>query len=407
MLTPRHLAAWALGIASIAAGIAACSASNQSAAQSGAGAGGAGTTTTATGVGGAGGVTTGGGGGVLTTSSATGSSSSGLLPDASCAALSSSAQAKLQPADIIIAVDTSGSMDEESAEVQANLNNFATIITQSGIDVHVVLIADSSVCIPAPLGSGQCNGADEKLPAYRHMLQTVASTDAFQQILATYPQWKSVLRPGATKTLAVVSDDDSAMSAADFTAQLLALDPPTFQGFKFDGIVSSTTPDACIFGGCFFNCVACTNPCCNKAEFCTPLSAAEGTVYKQLIMQTTGVYGDLCLQDFGPVFMDMATAVVQSAKLSCEYDIPPPPDMETFDPTKVNVQYTPGGGAPTPILNVPDVGGCGMTGGWYYDDPASPKKIMMCPSTCATLEADTKGQIDVLFGCQTEIKPPE
>ena len=216
-----------------------------------------------------------------------------------------------------------------------------------------------------------------------------------------------MLRPGATKTFAVVSDDDSNLSAASFTSQLLALDPPTFQGFKFDGIVSSTSGDACIFGGCFFNCLACTNPCCNKAEFCSPLAAAEGTVYKQLIAQTSGVYGDLCSQDFNPVFQDMATAVVQSSKLSCEYDLPAPPNMQKFNPAEVNVQYSPGGGAPVSILNVPDAAGCGTKGGWYYDDAASPKKILMCPSTCATLQADAAGKVDVLFGCQTEIKPPE
>ncbi|MFT3766524.1 MAG: hypothetical protein QM820_13575 [Minicystis sp.] len=171
--------------------------------------------------------------------------------------------------------------------------------------------------------------------------------------------------------------------------------------------MSSTPPDACIFGGCFFNCLACTNPCCNKAEFCTPLSAEEGTVYKELIQQTTGVFGDLCSQNFDPVFQDMATAVVQSSQLSCEYDIPPSPNMQTLDPTKVNVQYTPGGSSPTSILNVPDPSGCGTKGGWYYDNATSPTKIIMCPTTCTTLQADKNGKVDVLFGCQTIIKPPE
>lgn len=323
-----------------------------------------------------------------------------------CAALSAQAEAALQPADIIIAVDTSGSMSEESAEVQANLNNFASIITSSGIDVHVVLIADNTVCIPAPLGSGSCGGADEKLPSYRHVVQTVNSNDGLQVILNTYPQWKDSLRPGATKTIAIVSDDDSDLSANAFSTQLVALDP-TFMGYKFDAIVSFTSPDSCIFGGCFFNCGTCTNPCCDKSMFCTPLSAAEGTVYKQLVMQTMGVSGDLCAQNFDPVFQDMATAVVQNAQLSCDYPIPPPPDGQTFDPTKVNVKYTPGGGGEVAILNVATPADCGMLGGWYYDNPAAPTTILMCPGTCDTLKADANGKIDVLFGCETEIKPPE
>lgn len=330
-----------------------------------------------------------------------------------CTSLSSEAKAELQPADIIIAVDTSGSMDQEIAQVQQNLNNFASIITNSGIDVHVVMIADASMCIPAPLGSGQCNGADEKLPTYRHVVQTVNSTDGLQVILSTYPQWKDSLRANASKTLAIVTDDNSSISAADFTAQLLALDPPTFQGFKFDAIASKVDPDSITFT-CFncaiqgmLSCNSCAEKCCDKMIGCTPLPADLGQVYIDLVNQTGGIFGDLCIQDFGPVFQDMATGIVTSAQLSCEYDIPPPPDGETLDPGKVNVNYTPSGQAETPILYVSKPADCGVKGGWYYDDPAAPKKIIMCPTTCDVLKADATGKIEVLFGCETVIKPPE
>ena len=46
------------------------------------------------------------------------------------------------------------------------------------------------------------------------------------------------------KTIAIVTDDNSDISAATFTAQLLALDPPTFDGFKFDAIASKVDPDS-------------------------------------------------------------------------------------------------------------------------------------------------------------------
>lgn len=330
-----------------------------------------------------------------------------------CAGISATASAELQPADIIIAVDTSGSMDQEIAQVQENLNNFASIITGSGIDAHVVLIADATMCIPAPLGSGQCSGADEKLPTYRHVVQTVASTDGLQVILSTYPQWKDALRANATKTIAMVTDDNSAISAAEFTSQLLALDPPAFQGFKFHAIASLIDPDSvqftclnCAFQG-MLSCNNCAEKCCDKMLGCTPLPADKGQVYIELVQQTGGIIGDLCIQDFGPVFQDMATGVVQSAQLSCEYDIPPPPQGEALDPKKVNVNYTPSGQAEMPILFVSAPGDCGVKGGWYYDDPNAPTKIVMCPTTCDTLKADTTGKIDVLFGCETVIKPPE
>jgi hypothetical protein len=316
-----------------------------------------------------------------------------------CASVSSEAESQVQPADIIIAVDTSGSMDEESAEVQANLNNFASIILASGIDVHVVLIADAGVCIPAMLGSGSCPG-DENLPIYQHVVQTVNSNDALQVILATYPQWAGSLRPDASKTFLVVSDDESDLSAGDFTNQLLALDPPTFEGFKFDAIVSFDDPQSCLTACFLSGCVGC-GVCCPS---CMPLAAAEGEVYKQLVMQTMGVSGDLCAQDFDGVFADMATSVVQGSGISCDYDIPAVPGGDPFDPAKVNVEYTPGGTMmPQPIGYVADgPGGCSMqNGGWYYDDPQNPTQIIMCPSTCTALQADATGKVDVLFGCDT------
>jgi len=121
-----------------------------------------------------------------------------------------------------------------------------------------------------------------------------------------------------------------------------------------------------------------------------------------------GVSGDLCDQDFDPVFQNMATAVVQGSKVSCEVDIPPAPDGGIFDPTKVNVEYTPGGmGMATKILNVPNgPGDCGPNGGWYYDDAANPSKIILCPASCTQVQGDPKAKLDVFFGCQTEIAPP-
>lgn len=329
-----------------------------------------------------------------------------------CLAISSEAKAELQPADIIIAVDTSGSMDQEIAQVQQNLNNFASIITASGIDAHVVMIADDTMCIPAPLGSGACGGGDSKLPTYSHVVQTVASSDSLQVILATYPQWKDSLRPGATRTIAVVSDDDSAISANEFKTQLLALDP-SFTGFKFDAIVSLIDPDSITFT-CFqcaisgmLSCNSCAEKCCDKMIGCTPLPADKGQVYLDLVQQTGGIAGDLCIQDFGPVFQDMATGIVQSSQLSCDYDIPPPPQGQMLDPSKVNVNYTPSGQPVTPILYVASPGDCGNKGGWYYDNPGAPTKIIMCPTTCNVLKGDSTGKVDVLFGCETVIKPPE
>ncbi|MEJ7735487.1 MAG: hypothetical protein WKG00_40660 [Polyangiaceae bacterium] len=407
----RRALACALGFALSFVGVNACSPSSGDAGEDGSSQASSGTGASGQGGNGSGassssgsgsGNATGNGGGINPAGTGGGSGVGGA-----CAAVSSEAKPSIQPADIIIAVDTSGSMDEESAEVQANLNQFATIITNSGIDVHVILIADGSVCIPAPLGAGACNGPpDENLPGYRHVQQTVNSNDGLQVILDTYPQWSASLRPDATRTVAIVSDDNSDLSASDFVSQLVALDP-TFQGFKFDAIVASAEPFDC-FASCFAACASCANPCCDKAALCVPISAAKGTVYESLVSQTMGVIGDLCEQNFDPVFQSMATGIISGSQVSCALDIPKP-DGGMLDPGKVNVKYTPGGnGNPSSIGNVPGgAAACDAQGGWYYDDPVNPTQIILCPATCTVVQSDPDAKVEVLFGCETEIIVPD
>lgn len=97
-----------------------------------------------------------------------------------------------------------------------------------------------------------------------------------------------------------------------------------------------------------------------------------------------------------------ALDAIQQSALGCEYTIPQPA-MGMLDYDKVNVQYTPGGGSPQVILNVPDAASCDpMTGGWYYDNNAAPTKIILCATTCGPIQLDPAGKIDILLGCATE-----
>ena len=68
----------------------------------------------------------------------------------------------------------------------------------------------------------------------------------------------------------------------------------------------------------------------------------------------------------------------------------------------MNVEYTPGGaGVPVRIGQAPDQAGCQGKDGWYYDNPQTPNKVVMCEKTCATLTGDRKAKVNVLFGCPT------
>lgn len=95
---------------------------------------------------------------------------------------------------------------------------------------------------------------------------------------------------------------------------------------------------------------------------------------------------------------------IRGVALGCEFEIPPAPNGDEIDPTKVNFQYTPEGkGTPKVILRADDAADCGGLPGWYFDNNTSPTKIILCPASCATVQADADAKVDVLFGCKSQI----
>jgi len=296
-----------------------------------------------------------------------------------CAGYTEAAENKKQPADIIVVVDNSGSMDFEAAAVQNNLNTFSQQIIDSGIDVHVVLMSSypgdgNGMCIEPPLGSGGCPGADSNPPLFTHLDTRISSNDALSQILAHQPEWSTVLRPDAALHFMIVSDDESEIDAVQFDTQLKAFDP-NYEDYKLHGIV-------------------CTTECDETADI--------GQVYIALGQITGGIISDLCLQDFQPVFDQLATEVVAGAQIACEWDVPVPPEGEDFDPMKVNVEFDDGMGGGFTIGYVESAAECAnVVDGWYYDNPVAPTKIFACPQTCQKIQGVETATIQITLGCDS------
>jgi len=307
-----------------------------------------------------------------------GSSNDSLGNGGACSAVTETADNQIQPADIILAIDQSGSMDQETNWVTAQLNGFAAQIMGSGIDVHVVVIAgkpgsENGFCVPAPLASGGCPD-DNNLPTFLHVDQHVDSHDAFQRILGRYPDYATMLRPDAAKHVVVISDDDSNMGAAAFDTALKALDP-SFANYVFHAIA----------------CEHDVGPC-----------ADEGKQYWNLVVSTGGVFGELANQNFGPVWDVMSQQVIQNATLACQWDIPAPPDGEQFVADLVNVALSINGGPASSLGQVSSPADCAtVNGGWYYDDPVSPTQIMVCPDVCQQIQSADTAEVNIEFGCQT------
>lgn len=336
-----------------------------------------------------------------------------------CASVSEEAHSGYAPADIIFVIDNTPSMEDEIAEVRANMNAFSQTIIDFGIDAHVIVISclpgecgnsgggstNYGICIDPPLGAVDgCQAIDgeEELvtnddnpPVYTHVSTRVPSVKDLEWILDNYPDYSSALRPGAQKHIVVVSDDTDETTSTAFDAALLALDPPTFAGYKFHGIFSYMSKEE----GCAADPV---DECC---EFAAP--GGEGVPYAELVALTGGVSGDLCLQDFDGVFAAVATSVTENAVLSCEWEIPAPPEDMEFDPEMVNVVYDDGLGGTQTIGHVDSAEDCAdVEHGWYYDDPENPQWIYVCPQTCDFIQGNEGSSIVIEFGCETEYADP-
>jgi hypothetical protein len=328
-----------------------------------------------------------------------------------CVAVEEEATLGRGPADVIFVIDNTPSMGDEIEDVRANMNAFSQMVIDDGLDLHIVLISCQhddcgahedwhGICIDAPVGAvdGCIEGgpyADSNEPNYLHVSEPVPSTKGLFTVIDTYDRWSSMIRDDSSKHIIVVSDDNDEYSAQQFIDELTALDS-RFVGFQAHGIYSFLSKeDACAISD--------TEPCC---AFSSP--EGEGSVYRDLVDLTGGLSGDMCLQNFQPVFAELGGAVVDSAVLSCNWGIPDPPEGEELDYTKINVEFISSQTESYFIGRVDTVADCAnVSQGWYYDDNVNPSIVYLCPTSCDWIQGDEGSQITVHFGCEQYIAPVE
>lgn len=96
---------------------------------------------------------------------------------------------------------------------------------------------------------------------------------------------------------------------------------------------------------------------------------------------------------------------IRSEALACDFEIPDPPNGEKIDFNRVNFTYTPKGlGTPKLIPRAMDLADCENDAAWYYDSNLGPTKIILCPASCTTVQADDAAKVSVLFGCDSILK---
>lgn len=107
-------------------------------------------------------------------------------------------------------------------------------------------------------------------------------------------------------------------------------------------------------------------------------------------------------QDIKAAFIQ-ALDTIRRRALSCEHEIPEPEKGE-IDYDYVNVEFTTEGETET-FLRVSEEGECqfAMDNGWYYDNPLAPTKIVLCDGACDKVQTSANGIFNVIFGCASII----
>lgn len=104
----------------------------------------------------------------------------------------------------------------------------------------------------------------------------------------------------------------------------------------------------------------------------------------------------------------MTLNAIRGMAIACDFPVPPSTTSGmAIDPKLVNVNYTASSGMKVELGLVASAAECGTEQAWYYDNPAMPTRIMLCPSACQTVTADSGAAIEILAGCVPRIVVPK
>jgi len=140
------------------------------------------------------------------------------------------------------------------------------------------------------------------------------------------------------------------------------------------------------------------------------IGVGRSLVSLNLVAKAGGTDHAFLVDTGGDVAKEFADALdqIRGAASSCDFNIPSTGDAGgAIDPRKVNVSYTQSGSSsPTSVSQTfnSDPSNCGSAGGWYYDNPNQPTKILICPATCSSFDTATNTSISIALGCTTVVR---
>lgn len=306
------------------------------------------------------------------------------------------------PTDLYIMNDQSLSMtcpipntnQDRWAAMTTALTNFVRSPEAAGIGVGIQYFGLGT-------GQGSCNPADYT-PADVEIAPLPGNADAMVNSLANHTPWSYTPTPAAIQGAVAHAKAWKAANPAHSVAVVLATDgQPNLCGTgDLIGLVAQTAADAFnsspsiptyvigIIGGSGLCNLDPAPP--NKADL-DRVAQAGGTGSSFLVDATMG--------DASAQFLAALNNIRGAATVPCQYTIPPSTTDRQIDASMISVAVTPNGGTKTEVPKLSGASACDANGGWYFDDPAAPTKVLLCDSTCSFVTADPLNQLDFVMQC--------
>ncbi len=347
--------------------------------------------------------------------------------DDSCAGASAQASLVRRPADLILMIDTSGSMGGEADALEARINDdLAGVLDSRMVDYKIIIPpdlppddggdnTDPTICIGAPLAPQDCSNIQTPKPIngprFFHYDTHVNSRDSlviavneFDDVLGDEGAnsgagqilggWGTLLRPDSLKVFIEISDDDAnaTYTAASFDSTISSRYSTMYPAeapleYVFHSIIGIGANPA---GGAW--------PPSNTVEpsTCGAGAVNNGAVYQELSNNSDGLRFPLCDNDnFNDIFSAIANDVINGVSLPCTF-APVDTGNGTPDPDRTAVVFEPSNGGGLESLNrVNDVGAC-IDGAYYLNGT----DYTLCPATCDRVRMDQGGKVTLIVGCE-------
>jgi hypothetical protein len=385
-----------------------------------AGVGGAATT------GGTGGSTTGAGGGsggtiIMTVGGAAGTMSMPVDPDASCG--KGTAMADLKPVNMVVMFDRSTSMDEcldgsmpedgmpcptgsRWTSAAAALNAFFSSPEAADLGVALRFFPHDSPALGCNQDECDVTACSQVLVDMGMLTAELAPTDVHEAALVNAVNTSA---PTVSQGTPISAALDGALTWAA-TYQAAHPEQRTVVVFVTDG-----EPNGCDTNWNDINQIASDALAASGVTtYAIGLTTMNGGGVSQDDMNDLAEAGGTNMAFF---VSDSATAAaeltatlnaIRGMAIACDFPLPSSTSSGmAIDPRLVNVNYTPTGGMEVQLGLVGSAAECGTEQAWYYDDPAAPTRIMLCPAACETVTADDGAAISILAGCVPRVVVPK